>query len=49
MAIITICQRHQKYTYKGKSAYIVYGLGTIVSAVERPDDIDTFIYRKPSA
>lgn len=29
--------------YKGK--HIVYGLGTIVSAVERPDDVDTFIYQ----
>ncbi len=29
--------------YKGK--HIVYGLGTIVSAVIRPNDIDTFIYR----
>ncbi len=49
VAIITICHRHRKYTYMGKCAYIVYGLGTIVSAVERPDDIDTFIYRIPSA
>ena len=29
--------------YKGK--HIVYGLGTIVSTVELPDDIDTFIYQ----
>jgi len=29
--------------YRGK--HIVYGLGTIVSAVERPDDVDTFIYQ----
>jgi len=35
----------EKYTYKGRSAYIVYGLGTIVSAVTRPEDIDTFIYQ----
>jgi poly-gamma-glutamate synthesis protein (capsule biosynthesis protein) len=29
--------------YKGK--HIVYGLGSIVSTVELPDDTDTFIYR----
>jgi poly-gamma-glutamate synthesis protein (capsule biosynthesis protein) len=35
----------EKYTYKGKSVYIVYGLGTIVSTVELPKDTDTFVYR----
>ncbi len=35
----------EQYTYKETSGIIVYGLGTIVSVMKRPSDVDTLIYR----
>lgn len=35
----------EQYTYKKNSGIIVYGLGTLVSVMKRPDDVGTMVYR----